>query len=245
MGAGAIGIQVQILLLDLVFHVAARTVKVFITLLGTKAIRALLLLVLKAFGRQVSHDKTRIVFVLWHLGFSDDPPRACPTLKGLVLELCEAARHAATENGRLTDSSKLLSYQFEQPAVARQTQTIIDLRFLSFAPGHNLLATEATVGAHNDARFGTTFSHCRNDFLQCLNCTTGGVAIAGTKLGPERYRTDKGKQGQVTVGAVETVKETSFLMTVQRVVGSIQVDDNLPASLGRAAHTHQQKGILD
>jgi hypothetical protein len=62
-GAGAIGFQVQILLLDLVFHITARTVKVFITLLGAEAINALLL-VLKALGRQVGHDRTRIVFVL-------------------------------------------------------------------------------------------------------------------------------------------------------------------------------------
>jgi hypothetical protein len=65
--AGAIGFQVQILLLDLVFHVTARTVKVFITLLGAESINALLLLlllVLKTLGRQVGHDKTRIVFVL-------------------------------------------------------------------------------------------------------------------------------------------------------------------------------------
>jgi hypothetical protein len=61
--AGAIGFQVQILLLNLVFGVTACTVKVFITLLGAEAIGRLRL-VLKARGRQVGHDKTRIVFVL-------------------------------------------------------------------------------------------------------------------------------------------------------------------------------------
>ena len=62
MGTGAIGVQIQILLLDLVFHVAARTVKVFITLLRAEAIRGLLVLV-KTFGSQVGDNKTRIVFV--------------------------------------------------------------------------------------------------------------------------------------------------------------------------------------
>jgi len=52
--AGAIGFQIQILLLDLVFHVTARTVKVFVTFLSAEAIRGLLL-VLKALGRQVGH----------------------------------------------------------------------------------------------------------------------------------------------------------------------------------------------
>src|SRR5208283_1050900 len=158
MAAGAIGFQVQILLLDLVFHVAARTVKVFITLLGAEAINALLL-VLKALGRQVGHDKTRIVFVLEDLNFSDDPATARPALKGLILELGKAARHPAAENSRLAYSSKFFLYQFHKPAVARQTQTIIDHWLLGFAPGHNLLATETAIGAHNDPRFGTTFSH--------------------------------------------------------------------------------------
>src|ERR1700740_569394 len=94
MAAGAIGFQVQVLLLDLVFHVAARTVKVFITLLGAEPIRALLLLVLKALGRQIGHDKTRIVFVLEDLGFSDHPATARPALKGLILELGKADSRA-------------------------------------------------------------------------------------------------------------------------------------------------------
>jgi len=32
---------------------------------------------------------------------------------------------------------------------------------------------------------------------------------------------------------------------VQRVVGGIQIDDNLLAMFGQATHTHQQKAILD
>ncbi len=47
MGAGAIGLQVQILLLELVFHVATGTVKVFIALLSAEALRRLAGLVLK------------------------------------------------------------------------------------------------------------------------------------------------------------------------------------------------------
>ena len=61
----------------------------------------------------------------------------------------------------------------------------------------------------------------------------------------ERYRTDKAKEWQVTVATVEAVKEASFLMTVQRVVGGIQIDDNLGAIFGQAAHAHQQKVVFD
>src|ERR1700746_3077411 len=121
----------------------------------------------------------------------------------------------------------------------------MDHWLLSFAPGHNLLATETAVGAHNDPRFGTTFSHRRNDLLKGVDCAASRAPTAGAKLSPERHGTNKGKQRQVTVAAIEAVKETSFLMTVQRVVGGIQIDDDLKAILGQAAHTHQQKRVFD
>ena len=38
--------------------------------------------------------------------------------------------------------------------------------------------------------------------------------------------------------AIEAVKETSFLLAVQRIVTSIQIDDDLLAMLGQTAHTH-------
>src|ERR1700752_1439520 len=121
----------------------------------------------------------------------------------------------------------------------------MDHWLLSFAPGHNLLATETAVGAPHDPRFGTTFSPRRNDLLKGVDCAASRVPIAGAKLSPERHRTDKGKQRQVTVAAIEAVRETSFLMTVQRVVGGIQIDDDLQAILGQAAHAHPQKAVFD
>src|SRR6201987_2297435 len=121
----------------------------------------------------------------------------------------------------------------------------MDHWMLSFAPCHNLLATETAVGAHNDPRFGTTVSHRGYDLLRGVDGAASRVPIAGAQLSPERHRTDKGKQRQVTVAAIEAVKETSFLMTVQRVVGGIQIDDDLQAILGQAAHAHPQKAVFD
>ena len=82
-------------------------------------------------------------------------------------------------------------------------------------------------------------------FPERIHRAAGRIALAGAKSGPQRHRTDKGKQRQVTIAAIETVKEPSFLMTVQRVIGGIQVDDDLQAMLGQAAHTHQQKVVFD
>src|SRR5260370_37307853 len=129
--------------------------------------------------------------------------------------------------------------------MASQSQTIIDLGLLSSARGHDFLATKAAIGADNDLRFGAAFTHRGNDFLERLDRTPSRVPVAGAKLGPERDRADKGKEGQITVAAIEAVKETSFLMTVQRIVTGIQIDDDLLAMLGQTAHPHPQKGVLD
>jgi hypothetical protein len=82
-------------------------------------------------------------------------------------------------------------------------------------------------------------------FLEGLNRTPGGVSVAGAKLGPERDRADKGKQRQITVAAIEAVKETSFLLAVERIVTGIQIDNDLLALLGQTTHPHLQKGVLN
>jgi hypothetical protein len=41
------------------------------------------------------------------------------------------------------------------------------------------------------------------------------------------------------------VKETSFLLAVERIVTGIQIDDHLFAMLGQTAHPLAQKGALD
>ncbi len=104
---------------------------------------------------------------------------------------------------------------------------------MSFAPGHDLLATKAAIGPDNDLRFGATFPHRSNDFLECLDGAPSRVRVAGAQLGPERDRADKGIEGQITVAAIEAVKETSFLLAVQRIVTGIQIDDDLLAMLGQ------------
>jgi len=75
-----------------------------------EALRRLAGLVLKTIEREVVNNKARIVFILEHLGFSDDSSRTCPTFKSLILDFGEAACHPARENGRLTHTSKLCFY---------------------------------------------------------------------------------------------------------------------------------------
>ena len=109
---------------------------------------------------------------------------------------------------------------------------------MSLAPSHDLLATKTAVGPDNDLRFGATFTDRRNDFLERLD----RPSIAGAQLGPERDRADKGKERQIAVAAIVAVKETSFLLAVERIVTGVQIDDHLFAMLGHTAHPLAQKG---
>jgi len=82
---------------------------------------------------------------------------------------------------------------------------------LSFAPSHNLLATKAAIGTHNDLRFGATFTRRRNDFLERIDSTSGRGPVAGAQLGPKRDRVDKGKEWQVAVQRTPICKRVSSI----------------------------------
>jgi hypothetical protein len=63
----------------------------------------------------------------------------------------------------------------------------------------------------------------------------------GAQRGPNVQRqTPAGNGGQPS----KAVKETCFPMTVQRVVGGIEIDDDLAAILVQAAKTHQRKSSI-
>ena len=69
MGARAISVQIQKLLLDLIFHIASRTVKPFIALARREAFRRI---VLETFPWQVGNDEARVVLLVEHFGFADE-----------------------------------------------------------------------------------------------------------------------------------------------------------------------------
>jgi hypothetical protein len=77
-------------------------------------------------------------------------------------------------------------------AVARQPNPTTEVGLLSFAPGHNLLATKAPKSPGQRSALWTRFRTAETIFLSTL-----AASRAGAKLGlVERGRADKGKEGR-------------------------------------------------
>ena len=94
MAAGAIGVQIEKLLLDSIFHIAARTIKLFIALGGREAFRPI---ASETFFWQVGDDEARVVLLMEHFGFADDPACPAPALASLILELDKFTGHSADQ----------------------------------------------------------------------------------------------------------------------------------------------------
>src|SRR2546422_10539950 len=90
MAAHPVGLQVQHLLLEQVFHLSARTVKFLVE--PRRAEPSAIRLAFEALGRQVGHDKTGIVSGGHHFGLADHSTRATPTPYGPIFELRKRPR---------------------------------------------------------------------------------------------------------------------------------------------------------
>ena len=98
------------------------------------------------------------------------------------------------------------------------------------APRHDLLTGESAVGSHNDAHPAPKAPpDGATDFLERLHRVAAGIALGVSQSRQERDIATKAVEWQITVAAVVTVEESSFLVAMQRVVGGVKIQDNLPA----------------
>jgi len=87
--AGAVGKEIQLLLLDAVFHIPAGAVKVLVRSGRDKPICAPI--VFETFRWQIGHDKAWIIPFEQNLRFADDPPGPTPSLQRRIIKLHETA----------------------------------------------------------------------------------------------------------------------------------------------------------
>ena len=86
------------------------------------------------------------------LGLADHPAPAAPAVPRGVREVVEAARRLAG-CGMLGFGLGHLALDLgQEPAVAGETEDVVDA--VRFAPGHQLLAGEARIGAQQDRTLG-------------------------------------------------------------------------------------------
>src|SRR3954453_16774454 len=137
-GRGAVCEQVQLAFLDTVFHLAAGAVDPLVQPSGVDLDRG-----------QRGDDEARISLALSPFSLADDAANAAPTVQGGPSEVPEAASRFAGSLRHGPRGAHLSLDLCSQARIARQAENVIHA--VGFAPPHQRLATEAAVGAQQNA----------------------------------------------------------------------------------------------
>ena len=160
--ARAIGEQVQLLLLDAVFHFPPSTVAAFVQRLRIDTI-----------GRQRRHHEARVRSFRQVFGFTNNAAFARPRLPSFVVEVFEDARCVAGFSELQLSLVQLAADDLRQPFVLGQSDDVVDV--VVFTPRKNRVATEPAVGPDNDFHVRPCGPQLRDDPREFLH--RAGVAV--------------------------------------------------------------------
>ena len=98
------------------------------------------------------------------------------------------------------------------------------------ASHHVMSASRAKPGVspQNDACHRPALADLRHDASHLLHGTRRAIDVCGPQLCGQQVTAAEDVQRQITVAIVVTVEEPSFLMPMQRIVGGVEIEDNLP-----------------
>ena len=218
-GGGAVGEQVGLALLDAVLHFTASAVYFLVKVprLGIAA-------------RQRGHDKARIGVALRHLGLGNDTSLPAPAGEGLVAQFPEAPGRLARLAAFRASLGQLLADPADQAVVAGQAEQIINP--VRLAPCDQLLAAKAAVGAQQDPRPGPAGADLRDKPRDLFAGARCAVDIGRSQLGREQVATAEDVERQVAIAVIVAVEEPPFLVSVDRIIGGIEIENNLLGGLG-------------
>jgi hypothetical protein len=97
--------------------------------------------------------------------------------------------------------------------------------------GHQRLAGKAAVGAQQHPHAWPACPDLRDDAGHLLHRAGRGVDVRAPQLRRQQVPAAEHVERQVTVAIVVAVEEPAFLMAVQRIVGGVEVEDDLLRSL--------------
>jgi len=200
--------------LDAVFHVAAGAVD----LLVEKAAIGLGWL-------ERGDDEARIGLALCPFRLADHAATARPAVERRIAEVLVTAGGLAGR-GRLRLGLKEFGGDLrDKPRVARQAEHEVDP--VLFAPGHQRLAGEPGVGAQQDARSRPARPYLRDDPRDVLDRPGAAIDVRRPELGRQQMPAAEHIERQVAVAIVIAVEEPTLLMTMQRVIGRVEVENDL------------------
>ena len=120
----------------------------------------------------------------------------------------------------------------DQPGVLCQAEHEVDA--VRLAPGHQVLARKAGVGAQQDARARPARADVRDDARHFLDRARRRVDVGAPQLGHQQMTAAEHVERQIAVAIVIAVEEPPFLLAVQRIVGRIEIENDLPRARARA-----------
>ena len=232
--AHAIGKQIELAVLDTVFHVAAWAIGVFVEFPG----RDLMAI-------EGSDEEAAALFVsglVFDLG--DDAPWPGPGSGfGDVVEIAVGAdRLAGFDHGYGGFAADPLCF-LEQDIVARQAEDVI--HGISFAPTHQVLAREAAVAAQQDVDVGPSFADHPDDAFadhpddaaDLVARTPGAIDVGGSELGEQEMAAAEDIEGQETAVFVIAVEEGVLLAPMGFHVGGVDIEGDARAASGGRRET--------
>jgi hypothetical protein len=159
------------------------------------------------------------------LGLADDAALPAPALARPVSEVLEAPGWLAALAVLLGGLGKLSRDLGDQPVILGQAEQVVDV--VLFAPCHQIVAREPRIRPQQNAYLGPAPADLRNDPRHLLDRARAGVDIGPAQLGAKKVPPAKNIERQVTIGFVVAVKEAPFLLTMQRIIGGIEVEGDL------------------
>jgi hypothetical protein len=151
---------------------------------------------------------------------------ARPTVERGVAEVLEAAGGLAGRNRLRLGLQEFDGDRGDEARVAREAEHEVDPVLL--APRHQRLAAEAGIGAQKDARPRPARPDLRDDPRDLLDRSGASVDVRGPEPGRQQMPAAEHVERQVAIAIVVAVEEPAFLMAVQRVVGGVEVEHDLP-----------------
>ena len=188
-------------------------------------------------------DEARVGFAVGPFRLGDDAALARPAVQRRPRELLEAARRLSARLRRRLGRGKLALDHRSEAGIARQAEQIIDA--IGRAPGHQGLAGEARIGPQQDARGGPAGAELRHDPGDLLHRSGARIDVGFAKLRRQEMATAEHIKRQIAVAVVIAMEEAALLMAVQRVIGGVEIEDDLLGWAAMGFHKQIDQQRLD
>ena len=147
-------------------------------------------------------------------------------------------------NGRLRLDLKEFDGDLrDEPRVAGETEHEVDP--VLFAPRHQHLAAEAGIGPQKNAHPRPAGPDLGDDARDFLDRSGASADVGRPELGRQQVPAAEHIERQVAVAVIVAVEEPFLLMAVQRIVGGVEVEHDLPGRPGVRLEEEIDKQRLD